>query len=223
MSLQTKEDIMQITEEEINMPFKDKLKSLRAKKNITQEQLAEQLHVSRSLIAKWENGRGSPDDETINAMATYFGVDKQYFVEDEDRTKARTMQIVGFAFLSAVVLALVASLFTISFLNGNLTTSFNTQYIVITLLGLLLLVLGFINISGNVRFIHRYQRRGVNTENMPKYAIFMGLCNGIIGAGCFSVGLIQSIRYFGEAWYFLYATIGVGIIILVYAQSRFAN
>ena len=214
---------MQITEEEINMPFKDKLKSLRAKKNITQEQLAEQLHVSRSLIAKWENGRGYPDDETINAMATYFGVDKQYFVEDEDRTKARTMQIVVFAFLSAVVLALVASLFTISFLNGNLTTSFNTQYIVITLLGLLLLVLGFINISGNVRFIHRYQRRGVNTENMPKYAIFMGLCNGIIGAGCFSVGLIQSIRYFGEAWYFLYATIGVGIIILVYAQSRFAN
>lgn len=214
---------MQITEEEINMPFKDKLKSLRAKKNITQEQLAEQLHVSRSLIAKWENGRGYPDDETINAMATYFGVDKQYFVEDEDRTKARAMQIVGFAFLSAVVLALVASLFTISFLNGNLTTSFNTQYIVITLLGLLLLVLGFINISGNVRFIHRYQRRGVNTENMPKYAIFMGLCNGIIGAGCFSVGLIQSIRYFGEAWYFLYATIGVGIIILVYAQSRFAN
>lgn len=156
-------------------------------------------------------------------MATYFGVDKQHFVEDEDRTKARTMQIVGFAFLSAVVLALVASLFTISFLNGNLTTSFNTQYIVITLLGLLLLVLGFINISGNVRFIHRYQRRGVNTENMPKYAIFMGLCNGIIGAGCFSVGLIQSIRYFGKAWYFLYATIGVGIIILVYAQSRFAN
>lgn len=219
MSLQTKEDIMQITEEEINMPFKDKLKSLRTKKNITQEQ----LHVSRSLIAKWENGRGYPDDETINAMATYFGVDKQYFVEDEDRTKARTMQIVGFAFLSAVVLALVASLFTISFLNGNLTTSFNTQYIVIMLLGLLLLVLGFINISGNVRFIHRYQRRGVNTENMPKYAIFMGLCNGIIGAGCFSVGLIQSIRYFGEAWYFLYATIGVGIIILVYAQSRFAN
>ena len=214
---------MQITEEEINMPFKDKLKSLRAKKIITQEQLAEQLHVSRSLIAKWENGRGYPDDETINVMATYFGVDKQYFVEDEDRTKARTMQIVGFAFLSAVVLALVASLFTISFLNGNLTTSFNTQYIVITLLGLLLLVLGFINISGNVRFIHRYQRRGVNTENMPKYAIFMGLCNGIIGAGCFSVGLIQSIRYFGEAWYFLYASIGVGIIILVYAQSRFAN
>ena len=223
MSLQTKEDIMQITEEEINMPFKYKLKSLRAKKNITQEQLAEQLHVSRSLIAKWENGRGYPDDETINAMATYFGVDKQYFVEDEDRTKARTMQIVGFAILSAVVLALVASLFTISFLNGNLTTSFNTQYIVITLLGLLLLVLGFINISGNVRFIHRYQRRGVNTENMPKYAIFMGLCNGIIGAGCSSVGRIQGIRYFGEAWYFLYATIGVGIIILVYAQSRFAN
>ena len=110
---------MQITEEEINMPFKDKLKSLRAKKNITQEQLAEQLHVSRSLIAKWENGMGYPDNEIINAMATYFGVDKQYFVADEDRTKARAMQIVGFAFLSAVVLALVASLFTISFLNGK--------------------------------------------------------------------------------------------------------
>lgn len=214
---------MQTTEEEINMPFKDKLKALRAQKNITQEQLAEQLHVSRSLIAKWENGRGYPDDDTINAMADYFGVDKQYFVEDDEKVKAKTLQIIGFAFLTALVLVLVASLFALSFLNSNLTTSFSTQYIVITLLGILLLVLGFINISGNVRFIHRYQRRGVNTENMPKYAVFMGLCNGIIGAGCFSVGLIQSIRYFGEAWYFLYATIGVGIIILVYAQSRFAN
>lgn len=61
-------------------------------------------------------------------------------------------------------------------------------------------------------YIHKYQRNSVNIENMPKYAVFMGFCNGIIGAGCFAVGLMQSIRCFSEAWYFLYACIGIGII-----------
>ena len=36
--------------------FKDKLKELRMQKGISQYELAENLFVSRSAIAKWENG-----------------------------------------------------------------------------------------------------------------------------------------------------------------------
>lgn len=38
------------------MEFNEKLQQLRTGKNLTQEQLAEQLYVSRTAISKWESG-----------------------------------------------------------------------------------------------------------------------------------------------------------------------
>lgn len=37
------------------MEFNEKLQQLRTGKNLTQEQLAEQLYVSRTAISKWEH------------------------------------------------------------------------------------------------------------------------------------------------------------------------
>ena len=38
------------------MAFSDNLQFIRAQANITQEQLAEQLDVSRQSVSKWESG-----------------------------------------------------------------------------------------------------------------------------------------------------------------------
>lgn len=54
--------------------FSEKLKQLREKKGLTQEELAEQLSVSRSAVAKWEQGRGIPAKESFNQIAQFFGV-----------------------------------------------------------------------------------------------------------------------------------------------------
>lgn len=40
------------------MEFCEKLQELRKKRGLTQEELAEQLYVSRTAISKWESGRG---------------------------------------------------------------------------------------------------------------------------------------------------------------------
>jgi len=40
--------------------FNEKLQQLRKEKGLTQEQLAEELFVSRTAISKWESGRGYP-------------------------------------------------------------------------------------------------------------------------------------------------------------------
>ena len=45
------------------MEFNEKLQQLRTGKNLTQEQLAEQLYVSRTAISKWESGKGYPNIE----------------------------------------------------------------------------------------------------------------------------------------------------------------
>ncbi len=42
------------------MELNEKLRQLRVGKNLTQEQLAEKLYVSRTAVSKWESGRGYP-------------------------------------------------------------------------------------------------------------------------------------------------------------------
>lgn len=44
------------------MNFAEKLKLLRKERNITQEELAELLSVSRQAVSKWESGTGYPEN-----------------------------------------------------------------------------------------------------------------------------------------------------------------
>ena len=50
--------------------LKDTIKKYRVDKRLTQEELAEKIHVSRSLIAKWEQGRGVPSVEDFEALCS---------------------------------------------------------------------------------------------------------------------------------------------------------
>ena len=56
------------------MEFNEKFQELRKQKNLTQEELAEVLFVSRTAISKWESGRGYPNIESLKAIAKFFGV-----------------------------------------------------------------------------------------------------------------------------------------------------
>ncbi len=50
------------------MGFNENLKRLRQRKNLTQDQLAEKLYISRQSISKWEQGVAEPNLETINKL-----------------------------------------------------------------------------------------------------------------------------------------------------------
>ena len=65
------------------MEFKDNLKQLRTEKGLTQAQLAEKLFVSRSTVAKWENGLGLPNPESMAALEELFGVTAQEIATKE--------------------------------------------------------------------------------------------------------------------------------------------
>ena len=56
------------------MEFKENLKQLRMQKGLTQAQLAEKLFVSRSTVAKWENGLGLPNPESMAALEKLFDI-----------------------------------------------------------------------------------------------------------------------------------------------------
>ena len=102
------------------MEFKDKLKQLRKEKGLTQAQLADAIFVSRSTIAKWENGLGLPSAESMAALETYFAVSPQEIVTTEPEAviveKNRKLylieQIAGWAAL--IVLLTFCMLFLLS-------------------------------------------------------------------------------------------------------------
>lgn len=56
------------------MDFYEKLQELRKQKNITQEELAQALYVSRTAVSKWESGRGYPNIDSLKALARFYGV-----------------------------------------------------------------------------------------------------------------------------------------------------
>lgn len=64
------------------MEFKDCLKKLREEKGITQEALANEIHISRSAVAKWEAGLGLPSEASIIELCEYFSVDRRALLAD---------------------------------------------------------------------------------------------------------------------------------------------
>jgi len=50
------------------------IKKLREEKNITQEQLAEKLNVTRQAVSNWENGKTQPDIDTLTKISEIFEI-----------------------------------------------------------------------------------------------------------------------------------------------------
>lgn len=54
--------------------FGEKLQKLRKKKGITQEQLAQELHITRQAVSKWESDSAQPDLENIVRICAFFEI-----------------------------------------------------------------------------------------------------------------------------------------------------
>ena len=68
------------------MQYYEKLKELRMQNNMSQEQLAEQLHVTRQTVSKWEQGINQPDIFTLKQYATIFNITLDELVGDVQQT-----------------------------------------------------------------------------------------------------------------------------------------
>ena len=62
------------------MSFGERLYQLRKEKNISQEELAELLDVSRQSISKWENDKAYPEMTRLLFMSDYFDVSLDYLM-----------------------------------------------------------------------------------------------------------------------------------------------
>lgn len=66
------------------------LKKLRREKNLTQEQLAEQLNVSGRTVSRWETGSNMPDISILVELAEFYDVSIPEIIDGE--RKSETMK-----------------------------------------------------------------------------------------------------------------------------------
>lgn len=62
----------------------ERLKMLRAEKNIGQNALAKQLELSNASISYWETGKQEPTAQAIFKLAKYFNVSADYILGLKD-------------------------------------------------------------------------------------------------------------------------------------------
>lgn len=90
------------------MLFKDKLKQLRKEKNISQYDLANDLNISRSVIAKWETGLVLPGEESILLLMNYFNVSKEDLLGDKETEKIVVNKNVSISKLKKIIISLTS-------------------------------------------------------------------------------------------------------------------
>ena len=56
------------------MEISDILRNLREKNNLTQEQMAERVMVTRQAVSRWENGETQPNTDTLRQLSKEFDV-----------------------------------------------------------------------------------------------------------------------------------------------------
>lgn len=66
------------------MEFKDRLKELRQAKGLSQMQLARELNLSQSAVAKWELGKTEPTASAIIKVAKYFNETTDFMLGMDD-------------------------------------------------------------------------------------------------------------------------------------------
>ena len=64
------------------MEFYDKLRRLRKEQGMSQEELAQQLNVSRQSVSKWESGQGFPETDKLLMIGNIFDASMDYLLKN---------------------------------------------------------------------------------------------------------------------------------------------
>ena len=74
------------------MSFAENLKLIRKERNLSQEELAEMLDVSRQAVSKWEQGEGYPEVEKLLLLSSKLNISLDYLMSTEFSQKSSNNQ-----------------------------------------------------------------------------------------------------------------------------------
>ena len=83
------------------------IRLLRRKQNMTQDQLAERLHVTRQTVSNYETGKSQPDIDTIVRLAEALQADPNTLIYGIPTPPNRKREYIHMAIAAAIALVLV--------------------------------------------------------------------------------------------------------------------
>ena len=154
------------------------LKELRKEKGLTQEQLAETLHVSRRTVSRWETGSNMPDLDLLTEMAEFYQVDLREIMagERKDRRmdeemketviqvaeysnadKQRTARIMQVYFVVGLIAMIVNAGMNLMEIGGTFWTEFIKG--ATFALALIAMLFGFLFTTGTLQKVQAFKLR----------------------------------------------------------------
>lgn len=88
------------------MELNDKILKLRKTQGLSQQELANQLGVSRQSISKWELGESQPDINNIITLSDVFDVSTDYLLKDDIVSHEKDDAVCQKAFIVALLIVL---------------------------------------------------------------------------------------------------------------------
>lgn len=202
------------------MDLGEKLYELRKEKNLSQENVAEQLNVTRQTISKWETNQSTPDFDKIVPLCELYGItpnelltgekpeEKNNNIEGEENNIKKNLFSRGkdddyenmtrnqIKRKSAEVISgsVFLFIFAIAFAGVGITV-LRWNPVLVGCTFLLLIGLGVTNIIRHFMSIPKFEK----TEDEKKEDEILNQINGIIGAICVVIYFIVSFTTF--AWH----------------------
>jgi len=106
------------------MEFKNRIKKLREDKGLSQQAVADSIYVSRSAVAKWENGLGLPSKESLRLLSEFFNVEEQELLKEQNYEKELVSKNIKISKMklwiglsSSVIVVLIISIIALGYIN----------------------------------------------------------------------------------------------------------
>ncbi len=95
------------------------------------------------------------------------------------------------------------------------------RIVVYTALGIVFIIMGAVNCTGNISSIHWYNRRNVAEADVKKYGRLMGTGNIIIGAALLLTVVMDLLIESSAVQWIVVAGCVIGIVFMLYAQFKY--
>ncbi len=95
------------------------------------------------------------------------------------------------------------------------------ENIILLVVGVALIVIGIINITGNISTIHKYNRRKVKEEDIPKYGKMLGSGTLFIGLGIIVKCVLDLLNLSTIGLWVMISLLLLGLIFMLFAQFKY--
>ena len=222
------------------MSLSENLQNLRKIKNMSQEELAEKLNVSRQAVSKWESGNGFPETEKIISICEIFDCSMDQLVKgkisNDIKSEKNNYDLIMLKAAKGISLGVAVILLGVSIMLTILGFATNEQAeeqyaligVIAVLIGVVFAVPLFI-IHGtkienfkkkNPKIANVYSEDEVEEGN-SKYTKYLAIGISIIILGVVIMMLLFGLKIFGEESTFPVAIlmyfITIGVLIIIYS------